>query len=78
MSCRLQVAGCKLSAANLYEYMKSYKDLDIYNLAYAQAQLNMISDIHYPDNPLSDLINNYEKLGRKINKFIQYVENNWK
>ena len=42
------------------------------------AQLNMISDIHFPKNPLSDLMGKYELLGKKINKFIQYVENNWK
>jgi len=44
----------------------------------AISQLNMISDIHFPDNPLTELINQYDMLGRKINKYIQYVENNWK
>jgi len=101
--------------------MKSYRDLEIYQLAYQQgsqirrssksikdniaegygrkrykaefirflvfahsscdealSQLNMISDIYYPDNPLTVLINKYELLGKKINKFIQYVEDNWK
>ena len=42
------------------------------------SQINMISDIHFPENSLSDLIDKYELLGKKINKFIQYVENNWK
>ncbi|MCK4677231.1 MAG: four helix bundle protein [Bacteroidales bacterium] len=42
------------------------------------SQLNMISDIHFSKNPLKDLIGKYELLGKKINKFIQYVENNWK
>jgi len=42
------------------------------------SQLNMISEIHFPNNPLSDLVNKYELLGRKINKFIQYVESSWK
>jgi len=37
----------------------------------------MISDIHFKDQPLNDLINEYDILGKKINKFIQYVENNW-
>lgn len=41
------------------------------------AQLNMISDIHFPDNPLKDLIDEYDKLGRKLNSFIKYVEGNW-
>ena len=42
------------------------------------SQLNMISDIHFPDEPLIDLINQYDHLGKMINKFIQYVENKWK
>lgn len=42
------------------------------------SQLNMISEIHFHDNPLSYLIDDYEILGKKINRFIQYVENNWK
>ncbi len=37
----------------------------------------MISDIHYPNKPVNELISQYKNLGRKINKFIQYVENNW-
>ena len=42
------------------------------------SQLNMISEIHFSENPLSDLMNQYELLGRKTNKFIQYVESSWK
>lgn len=64
---------------------RSYKDEFIRYLVFAQAscdetlsQLNMISDIHFPDKPLIELVNKYEKLGRKINKFIQYVEKEWK
>jgi four helix bundle protein len=41
------------------------------------SQLNMISDIHFEDNPLNDLIDKYDELGRKLNSFIQYVEKNW-
>lgn len=44
----------------------------------ASSQLNMISDIHFPENPLLNLMNQYEQLGKMINKFIQYVENHWK
>ncbi len=64
---------------------RRYKADFVKFLVYAHAscdetisQLNMISDIHYPNNPLTDLINRYNILGRKINKFIQYVENQWK
>mgnify|MGYP000002866930 CR=1 FL=1 len=41
------------------------------------SQLNMINDIHFDKEGLSDLIVEYDKFGRQINKFIQYVENNW-
>jgi len=63
---------------------KRYKDDFIRFLTYAQSscdeaisQLNMISDIHFKDEPLTFLIEEYDVLGKKINKFIQYVENNW-
>ncbi len=42
------------------------------------SQLNMISEIHFPENSLSELIDKYELLGKKINKFIQYVEKSWR
>ncbi|MCF6169844.1 MAG: four helix bundle protein [Bacteroidales bacterium] len=64
---------------------KKYKSDFIKFLIYVHAscdetlsQLNMISDIHFPDNPQTVLINKYELLGKKINKFIQYVEDSWK
>ncbi len=64
---------------------RRYKADFIRFLVYAHAscdeaisQLNMISDIHYPENPLTDLIDKYNLLGSKINKFIQYVETSWK
>jgi len=44
----------------------------------AISQINMISDIYYKNAPLTELIEKYEFLGKKINKFIEYVENNWK
>lgn len=63
---------------------RRYKDDFIKFLTYSQgscdetiSHLSMISDIHFPENPLSDLMNEYDILGRKINKFIQYVEDNW-
>jgi len=64
---------------------RRYKVEFIRYLIFAQAscdevlsQLNMISDIHFPEKLLIDLINQYDHLGKMINKFIQYVENNWK
>jgi len=64
---------------------RRYKDEFVRYLIFAHSscdetisQLNMISEIHFPDNPLTELINEYEILGRKISKYIEYVENNWK
>lgn len=63
---------------------RRYKQDFIKFLVYSQSScdetidhLRMISDIHYPDTPLDDLIDKYTILGKRINKFIQYVENNW-
>ncbi len=63
---------------------KRYKDDFIRFLTYSQgscdetiSQLNIISDVHFPKDPLTSLINEYNILGKKINKFIQYVEENW-
>jgi len=64
---------------------RRYKDEFIRYLVFAHSscdealsQLNMISDIHYPDKPLTKLIDEYDILGRKINKYIEYVEKNWR
>ncbi len=64
---------------------KRYKDDFIKFLTYAQgscdeviSQLNMINDLYFEDQPLTKLMNDYDILGKKINKFIQYVENHWK
>ena len=64
---------------------KRYKADFIKFLTYAQAscnetisQLTMINELHFPENKLNKLIESYDVLGSKINKFIQYVESNWK
>ncbi|HBQ61289.1 MAG TPA: four helix bundle protein [Balneolaceae bacterium] len=64
---------------------RRYKDEFIRFLIFAHSscdetvsQLNMISDIHFKENPLTDLLNRYDILGRKINSFIKYVETSWK
>ncbi len=63
---------------------RRYKDEFIRFLIFAHSscdetisQLEMISEIHFPENPLTDLINKYDQLGRKLNRFIQYVEHHW-
>ena len=40
----------------------------------ATSQLTMIKEIHFDSKGLTDLISEYEILGRKINKFVSYVE----
>jgi four helix bundle protein len=64
---------------------RRYKDEFIRFLIFAHSscdetisQLNMISDIHFSSEPLTELIDKYDHLGRKINRFISYVEKNWK
>ncbi|MEQ9090241.1 MAG: four helix bundle protein [Balneola sp.] len=64
---------------------RRYKNEFIRFLIFAHAfcdetisQLNMISDIYYPEKPLTDLIDRYNMLGGKINRFINYVETSWK
>ncbi len=37
----------------------------------------MLNTLYFKDKPLDDLITDYNTLGSKINRFIQYVENNW-
>ena len=53
---------------------KKYKDDFIRFLTYAQgscdevtSQMNMISDIYFPDQPLTKLMKDYDVLGKKIN-----------
>lgn len=64
---------------------KRYKFDFIKFLVYAHAScdetinhLKMINEIHFVENPKTDLFYKYEELGKKLNKFIQYVEYNWK
>jgi four helix bundle protein len=43
----------------------------------ALSQLTMIDEIHFESRGLTELISEYEILGRKLNKFIDYVEKSW-
>ncbi|MGB0347875.1 MAG: four helix bundle protein [Balneolaceae bacterium] len=63
---------------------RRYKQDFIKFLVYAQSscdetisQLNMINDIHFSDGEFTDLVNEYDMLGKRINSFIQFVEKNW-
>lgn len=63
---------------------RRYKQDFVKFLIYAQSScdetidhLQMISEIHFPKAPLSELINKYNVLGKKIYRYTQYVESNW-
>ena len=65
---------------------KKYKADFIKFLIYSHAScdetivhLNFIRDTHEVDNRETNIfLENYDELGRKINKFIKYVEKEWK
>lgn len=64
---------------------RRYKADFIKFLIYAQAScdetivhLKMIQETHSLGEILSEIVKNYAELGKKINKFIQYVENEWR
>lgn len=65
---------------------RKYKADFIKYLVYAHAScdetilhLNFIKDIHQSAEYKSDYyLKTYDSLGRKINRFIEYVENEWK
>ncbi|WP_159516997.1 four helix bundle protein [Sunxiuqinia indica] len=63
---------------------RRYKDEFIRFLVFAHSscdeaisQLMMISDLYFEKEGLKDLLEEYDVLGARINKFIQYVEKNW-
>lgn len=64
---------------------RRYKDEFIRFLVFAHSscdetlsQLTMINELYFENKGLTELIDEYDLLGARINKFIQYVENNWK
>jgi len=64
---------------------RRYKSDFIKYLVYGQAscdetvsQLEMIQELYPEEYNWKQLIDNYLILGKKINKYIQYVEKNWR
>ncbi len=64
---------------------KRYRDEFIRFLVFAHAscnetisQLTMINELYFENTGLNELIEEYDVLGAKLNKFIQYVEKEWK
>ncbi len=42
------------------------------------SQLELINVLHFKNNPIDDIISEYESLSKQLNAFIQYVESNWR
>jgi four helix bundle protein len=64
---------------------RRYKDEFVRFLIFAHAscdeaisQLTMINELYFEKTGINGLLEEYEILGGKINKFIKYVEENWK
>ena len=64
---------------------RRYKAEFIRYLIFAQAscdetmsQLELINILYFTQNPIDELISEYEGLGKQINTFIQYVDDNWR
>ncbi len=64
---------------------RRYKDEFVRFLVFAHSscdevisQLMMINELHFENKGLNSLLEEYEVLGAKMNKFIQYVEEHWK
>lgn len=64
---------------------RRYKDEFIRFLVFSHAscneaisQITMINELYFDNIKLTNLLEEYESLGAKINKFIQYVETNWR
>lgn len=63
---------------------RKYKDEFIRFLIFAHSsndetlsQLNMINDLHFESKGLNQLIDEYQTLSKKINRFLDYVKDNW-
>jgi four helix bundle protein len=42
------------------------------------SHLSLINDLYFENKGLKELIQHYEELGKKIYRFIEYIDNNWK
>jgi four helix bundle protein len=63
---------------------RRYKDEFIRFLIFAHSsndetlsQLNMINDLYFESEGLNQLIEEYQTLSKKINRFLDYVKDNW-
>ena len=63
---------------------RRYKDEFIRFLIFAHSsndetlsQLNMINDLYFESKGLDQLIDEYQTLSKKINRFLDYVKDNW-
>jgi len=76
------IASCSVEGYGRRRYKADF----IKYLVYAHAScdetilhLNFLVDTHVKvKNEVAELLDHYDSLGRKINKFIKYVETDWK
>ena len=76
------ITSCIAEGYGRRKYKADFIRLLIYSHASCDetiVHLNFLNDTHEPFNKEIDIfLDKYDKLGRKINKYIQYVEKEWK
>ncbi|MBF0475291.1 MAG: four helix bundle protein [Deltaproteobacteria bacterium] len=75
------VTSCIVEGYGRRKYKGEFIKFLIYALASCDetvVHLNFIKDIHHQQEEIDLLLSDYNHLGAKINKFIQYVEEHWK
>jgi four helix bundle protein len=76
------ITSCIVEGYGRRKYKADFIKFLIYSHASCDetiVHLNFIKDTHKVDNKeINIFLEKYDELGRKINKFIQYVEKEWK
>jgi len=76
------ITSCIVEGYGRRKYKADFIKFLIYSHASCDetiVHLNFIKDTHNVDNKeINIFLEKYDELGRKINKFIQYVEKEWK
>jgi four helix bundle protein len=76
------ITSCIVEGYGRKKYKADFLKFLIYSHASCDetiVHLNFLKDIHELDiNELNYFLGKYDELGRKINKYIQYVEKEWK
>lgn len=75
-----RIKDCIAEGYGRRRYKKEFIKFLIYSHASCDETINQLETInilYFKENPINDLIDEYNVLGKKINKFIQYVESSW-